>query len=191
MRCTRCRLYCYLEDSVVNSASPGCGCWCSWTARPSAAPPRPGRRSRPRSVAAACRGKCRRHPAPGQESRSAPTRRWRPARPPALTAFATRLPASILRAHGAGNSHDDPAREKLRAERGQRLEVVLDRDRGAGSLPRGPGERGVVIGGPTAVDDHQERHDEEGRNQGHFDHRLTTLALHCWACTCIVVEATT
>src|SRR5207247_8935007 len=69
--------------------------------------------------------------------------------------------------------------------------VAAGRDRGAGSLPRGSGERGVVVGGPTTVDDHQERHDEEGRDQGHFDHRLTTLALHCWACTCIVVEATT
>src|SRR2546430_8307423 len=42
--------------------------------------------------------------------------------------FATRLPASVLRAHGAGNSHDDPGREKLRAERRQRLEVVFDGD---------------------------------------------------------------
>src|SRR6202022_2151837 len=68
----------------------------------------------------------RRGPEPGWASGPAPRRQR--GRPPALTAFATRIAASILRAHGARNSYDDPVREKLRAEGGQRLEVVFDGD---------------------------------------------------------------
>src|SRR6202171_1749949 len=155
MRCTRSRWYLCPGDSSPGSQSPGCGYYYSSAALSSAAPPPRARPSRPHSGSAADRGRSRPRRAPAPGLRSAPPPRRRRGQPPALTAFATRIRASILGAHGAGNSHDDPTREKLRAEGGQRLEIVFECDRqrivaGVGGDDRaataGSGGRGLTGG---------------------------------------------